>query len=154
METKTIGKFTITIKDGFTRKELPFYHEWIAALRSGKYPQGKDFLVSTYGEGEKQYCCLGVLSKIQDRLPDIGYRSDGYRGLSPSNPSYAALRACGSIPNCAYVTDSKNMVYRHLAYLNDKGATFNEIADIIEYSWQPVNESLPNKENPPTLCEV
>lgn len=36
--------------------------DWIAALRSGAYPQGRTAL-KTYDGG---YCCLGVLCKVKD----------------------------------------------------------------------------------------
>lgn len=49
--------------------------DWLAALRSGKYPQGKTFLL----DGDGNYCCLGVLATIQgcdliQLIPDLEER--------------------------------------------------------------------------------
>lgn len=45
-------------------KKLPiaFKEKWVAALRSGKYNQGKHELYS--GEDENSYCCLGVACRV------------------------------------------------------------------------------------------
>ncbi len=37
--------------------------QWVAALRSGKYKQGREYLGTIDGEGEK-YCCLGVACEL------------------------------------------------------------------------------------------
>jgi len=37
---------------------------WINALRSGDYKQGREKLVTEYADGTCRYCCLGVLSKV------------------------------------------------------------------------------------------
>lgn len=95
--------------------------KWLEALRSGQYKQGTGCL-----HGEDSYCCLGVFSKIQGRL-DGAY--DGIDGsgllLSDNNPHnfLNAVEICefGGLP-CS------------LASINDKGATFAEIADIIEFA--------------------
>lgn len=44
--------------------------KWIAALRSGEYPQGRKRLKSSDG-----YCCLGVLCAITGNNTDLEYRS-------------------------------------------------------------------------------
>lgn len=44
-----------------------FYNNWIDALESGKFSQGKASLLDT--TGENQYCCLGVACKTIN-IPD------------------------------------------------------------------------------------
>lgn len=53
---KTDLKFTKELKE-----------EWIAALKSGKYVQGKVDLIKTE-EGVTKHCCLGVLGEIHPEL--------------------------------------------------------------------------------------
>lgn len=38
--------------------------EWINALRSGKYEQGRNYLKTKNRHGVIKYCCLGVLCEI------------------------------------------------------------------------------------------
>jgi hypothetical protein len=38
--------------------------EWLEALRSGKFKQGKDALHKEDSNGTQSFCCLGVLGKI------------------------------------------------------------------------------------------
>jgi len=40
--------------------------KWLAALKSGKYKQGQEWLVQTEENG-KTYCCLGVLCHLWAR---------------------------------------------------------------------------------------
>jgi len=42
---------------------------WVKALRSGRYEQGHNSLVSKDG---KRYCCLGVLCKINNKFREWG----------------------------------------------------------------------------------
>lgn len=95
--------------------------KWLKALRSGQYKQGTKRLYDA-----DSYCCLGVLSKIQGRL-DGAY--DGIDGsdllLSVDNPH-------------EFLNDTEICsigAARNLAGINDTGATFAEIADIIEYAF-------------------
>lgn len=41
--------------------------QWVAALRSGEYKQGKSALRALDKKGELKYCCLGVLCDILGR---------------------------------------------------------------------------------------
>lgn len=38
--------------------------KWLKALRSGKYKQIQGFLTDSTDDGEKGYCCLGVLRDV------------------------------------------------------------------------------------------
>lgn len=48
------------------------FKEWIAALRSGKYKQGRAKLKQRDVAGEQTYCCLGVLCEVAglEEAPD------------------------------------------------------------------------------------
>ena len=123
---------------------------WLAALRSGKYEQGQHALrVPGEQAGQYAYCCLGVLCDVfqkttgQGRWVEAGniapFRSDNdefvataehdrndqvlpegvveWAGLDQANPDLPSL--AGADADC-------------LAAQNDSGATFAEIADMIE----------------------
>jgi hypothetical protein len=101
--------------------------QWIDALRSGKYQQGKKALRTD----ENKFCCLGVLCDIsgkgewryEEPIPDAPKRSrwayviDGFvsRDLLPHAPTFGIV----------YETV--------LSEMNDEGHTFEEIADYIQY---------------------
>jgi hypothetical protein len=43
--------------------------KWVAALRSGKYKQGRDQLKTVLEPGKPpQFCCLGVLKEIEPSI--------------------------------------------------------------------------------------
>jgi len=104
--------------------------DWLAALRSGEYTQGKDFLCRANGS----MCCLGVLRDTIDEgdwyfdEEENAWRStarkrddlDYDNGLTmPTSKTYKAA---------GLNEDTANM----LARLNDDGATFEDIAEVIE----------------------
>lgn len=110
---------------------VAFKAKWIAALRSGEYKQGTDFLCSS----DDKFCCLGVAcdllgvdwqqcpsgvwaanAKTSTLPPDLQYKL----GLGPTGFLYPRGEA--------------------LANLNDGGKSFLEIADIIEQNWHPTND--------------
>lgn len=109
---------------------------WLAALRSGEYPQTSRALRDGYG-----FCCLGVLCDIHTKTTGNGMWSVG-GSYSANNhtrgeiPPPAVVTWAGlNRPNPDVVkeeTQYDTIIYRSLAELNDRGATFEEIADIIE----------------------
>jgi hypothetical protein len=102
---------------------------WIKYLRENPDKQGTGYL-----ERNGKMCCLGVLCKIQNRPfteengATVFDLSSGV--LSPSNPLYCLLEHNGDlgIP-VDFVGEGLS---RNLATLNDWGATFDEIAWLIE----------------------
>lgn len=102
---------------------------WIKALRSGEYTQSHHALRTESG-----YCCLGVLCDLASK-EGIGewitvegkkiFRLKDGRRMADELPSDVILWAGVSGRN----PDTKG---GSLARLNDNGATFGEIADIIE----------------------
>ena len=119
--------------------------KWLAALRGGEYRQGDNVLMKQYGEDDKPaYCCLGVLCDIAVKEGlDIGvepYPSgndnniqitefDGAHEVLPhSVKTWAGLDDTN--PEVTIYTDGEEET-SSLAELNDNGATFAELADII-----------------------
>lgn len=108
--------------------------EWVAALRSGEYEQGREYL-NTKGK----YCCLGVLCEIAikhgldlpirtrrtySNISVIAYdqiehvlpaKVQKWAGLGSESPS-VQFNGCNTA----------------LAEMNDEGMSFERIADIIE----------------------
>ena len=132
--------------------------KWLTALRSGDYTQGRHYLATEREDGSGfDFCCLGVLCDIAVKegvipppvttLVEDG-RGQGFPGIDSSletrvlpypvikwagldlnNPWYVARHEECTLPGC----DCTGLVTREtLAGENDKGATFSEIADLIE----------------------
>ena len=100
---------------------------WIAALRSGKYKQGKKFLHQADGS----MCCLGVaavLFKPDEVEPVLLGEAYAYDNMFCTAPSYVCealgIEWAGSPRN--------HTINKSLAAMNDAGKTFEEIADIFE----------------------
>jgi len=102
--------------------------KWVAALRNGKYEQTTTVLRSA----ENEFCCLGVLCDLVDgerwsegvitiRLPEGSRFCHQYGEAAVFPPHAIVVRASLDID-----------VAHQLASMNDKGATFSEIADYIE----------------------
>jgi hypothetical protein len=119
---------------------------WVAALRSGQYKQTKEVLFNPETRG---MCCLGVACDLYAEETGDGWweRSDGgwvsdgdifyidgddgvYDILPPSRVAqWVGLSdPDGTLP----WLDSRG-VPATLSTLNDAGATFDQIADVIEY---------------------
>jgi hypothetical protein len=113
--------------------------QWVAALRSGEYRQGRGHLKKNT-DGENFYCCLGVLCEIalQDGLPLRehvgGNGATFFNGDDSFLPSEIAQWA--KLPNDNPSTSLRTIENVEenatLSYLNDTGKSFLEIADIIE----------------------
>lgn len=96
--------------------------KWVAALRSGKYKQARGRLRKINAKtGEARHCCLGVLCELY--VEETGKTTNMDRG-TPLSPVvfWAGLDgACANLPGGS-----------NLAVKNDKGASFAQIANIIE----------------------
>lgn len=130
--------------------------KWVAALRSGEYTQGKFSLKSEDG-----FCCLGVacdiyaketgLGKWQESTEEyLGKYSLSYNFINKEDKMIGkfcipkeVMSWLGFEPtpqkidfklkrNLKITTPEETVDSRSLAYLNDHGATFTEIADAIE----------------------
>lgn len=112
--------------------------KWVKALRSGKYKQANDFLV-TLDDDEKAvgFCCLGVLAKItgyeiEDMAEDVVLDPDKYKkcGLEndtglPVNKDEGRLKI-----------EINDQYYDSLAAANDEGVSFKAIATWIEKNYK------------------
>lgn len=121
---------------------------WVAALRSGEFEQGKDYLCE-----DGKYCCLGVLSELAVRdgviapaeaidvpsggtIPGLAF--DGERHHLPQsvakwadiNPEYDDWEGDVVYDPDPYVLFGDRD--QTVSELNDKGMTFPELADLIE----------------------
>lgn len=89
--------------------------QWLKALRSGDYLQGKQRLRSELNK-KVFYCCLGVLCDI-----GFGTWEEKTKGIiSYPDPDYI------------YKIELKTSDMFLLAKMNDDGKSFDEIADWIE----------------------
>jgi hypothetical protein len=132
------GKFAINLPANYKKISLPFFKEWVTALESGKYRQGRRLLCQINNK-KATYCCLGVLSKIQGRLikTDFGFEDtiSSYVGtLKINNPTYFVLNKNGLFPEGVTVTvDDSIMSCTTLATCNDNAKlSLKDIAKIIK----------------------
>lgn len=118
--------------------------KWLAALRSGEYKQGMNCLMQESPEGERSYCCLGVLCDVSDtgewEQRTVGgevqeqfyWRSMDNQGRPTINtadvPDHLA-KPWGLLERSEPLSDKQS----RLMHMNDDGQfSFNEIADWIE----------------------
>lgn len=123
--------------------------EWLDALRSGKYRQGRDVLKSS---GDS-YCCLGVaceLSDVGSWTPvngSYGYKIEDLDTAITLMPRAVAkeldlpekMNTYGltSISNDVFVFSSPDDVFMvRVSTMNDDGYLFAQIADAIEYTYE------------------
>lgn len=91
--------------------------KWIAALRSGEYKQGTDWL---YDPQKDSYCCLGVLQKIVDP-----------KFLEGEEKEFPTAGVCTTVGLMDEIYNPN--VCQALANMNDvKLYSFDQIADWIE----------------------
>lgn len=107
--------------------------KWLEALRSGEYEQGRQFLRTR----DNEFCCLGVLCDLAvkagvieeptaDGWGEYRYGDGGEQsGLPDEVSDWAGI-------DTQLGRFSHGGVDTALAFLNDRGTPFSEIADIIE----------------------
>jgi hypothetical protein len=106
---------------------------WVEALRSGDYKQGEGVL----RDGDGNYCCLGVACElaVKDGVEmDVYTPEDGstlYDGQAIVCPRKVQDWLRLAERHGAH-RDHVSRDTRYLTTLNDNGATFAEIADLIE----------------------
>lgn len=108
---------------------------WIEELRSGNYPQGQSALCWTL-EGEKKFCCLGVLcemigaktapSRLDRCLQPLGIKTVYVFG-DALEINELPRKVFESLTGLLW--DAQNL----LMHLNDGGASFDQIASYLEY---------------------
>ena len=106
---------------------------WVDALRSSEFTQGRGALRTK----DNRYCCLGVLCDLYLRQTNddvsweyhdvfLGYGLYGEKAVLTEK-----VIKCSGIVNYNGKINVNN-VETSLVSLNDKGCSFNEIADLIE----------------------
>lgn len=143
---------TVEIPEDFQRVKFTGVNEWTKALRSGKFKQGVGklcVLKSKMNRPENaEYCCLGVLSKIQGRLQydeladnfyDLDEEPQAGESLGSSNPlcditaeTMGDLQDSFDISCSISPEESASITCGSLADLNDEGVPFRTIADILD----------------------
>lgn len=105
---------------------------WVAALRSGKYPQGRRALRSNEG-----FCCLGVLCDLHSQETGHNWEYHSIKDgrwigtyFSSGDTCPAEVRMWAGLTCSNPIIDSQGAI--PLSFINDDGATFEEIANLIE----------------------
>jgi hypothetical protein len=117
--------------------------KWLNALRSGEYKQGIGALrKATEDENgkydDKEYCCLGVLCDILEpkkwKVSDNGYGvkewGNGNEAEPTAFPREKLMEELGL--NKVVSRSSDDTIAQKLAFMNDEGKTFTQIANWIE----------------------
>lgn len=96
---------------------------WLKALRSGEYQQGRSHL---YNKEENTWCCLGVLCHV------IGVEADALnqRGMPYELDTQPKLPKATELSTDFGIRLPGNK-WEELSHLNDTGKSFKEIADLI-----------------------
>jgi len=103
-----------------TKFRLPrqFADKWLAALRSGEYMQGQDYL-----KHNGRYCCLGVACAITE-------------GVEIVEPEAQMIIYADEIKNIHLIpkelTGMRNSLPIELSTMNDNGSDFKQIANWVE----------------------
>lgn len=101
--------------------------KWLAELRGGRYPQGRNYLL----DNEGNYCCMGVLACVAGYGPE---EIQCMEGLDEIKCDLLGVwdRSESSMTFSPIVPKSHTTLQRKLAGMNDSGKSFAEIADWIE----------------------
>jgi hypothetical protein len=105
---------------------------WVEALKSGEYSQGTGGL----RDGDL-FCCLGVLCDIHAKETSSEWAAptfksfSSYSGYTVTLPTKVAKWA-GLENNDPIVKSPSGTDEEHLSVLNDGGATFEQIAGLID----------------------
>lgn len=118
---------------------------WAAALRSKRYKQGMGKLCTLSMQGgESKYCCLGVACELYQDATDNSLDTSALSGSDTERKYYNGQSnylpdkvkdwlgldtVYGTLESPLIIGDK---TVSNLAWGNDNGLTFNQIADIIE----------------------
>ena len=103
--------------------------KWVSALRSGDYKQTQNRLHNEYG-----FCCLGVLCDLYGKENNVEWEPSTHYKNAYAFQNMATIlpRSVMEWVGVEEVNPYVNGGPFTLGELNDKGFTFNEIADLIE----------------------
>jgi hypothetical protein len=110
--------------------------QWVDALRSGNYLQGRGELVSC----DNEYCCLGVLTDLYaiEHGLEFTVNTEHLKNQANNDMLSREVMRWAGLDECNPSISSSDVDYEaynnptSLAELNDAGAGFNRIADYIE----------------------
>ena len=105
--------------------------KWVAALRSGRYKQGRGALQSS-----DSFCCLGVLCHLASEEGVQVHKSDEGIIKGSQLGAQASVKDWAQIADCHSCFTSFANGNTSLTYLNDVGFSFQEISDEIEKYWE------------------
>ncbi len=110
-------------------KELAM--KWVAALRSGKYVQGKSYLKS-----DGKHCCLGVLCEIEglpqiDGLVITAFSAPDGKSEYEVYPGKSLTTKSGAFKRFIKLK-GRSAAFYELTAMNDAGVSFKTIAKLIE----------------------
>lgn len=102
--------------------------DWVAALRSRKYKQGRFYLKNF----DDEYCCLGVLCDIIDS-------SKWEKTTKEKNPAWTSsngekLRTSFNNKDLEKIGLTEKEQDKLISLNDDNSATFSQIADYIEHN--------------------
>lgn len=120
--------------------------EFVKALRSGKYEQGKGRLRTK----DDKFCCLGVACDVMGtewKLSDEGYQDSYFNMMPPEAKNYFGMATYGDFDKEKFlITDNVGIKQYALWSLNDMhNYNFNQIADIIEGSEEYYRKNYKNE---------
>lgn len=118
----------------------PVKKKWLKALRSGKYPKGKESLVEMKKDGKtiKGYCCLGVLTdlyiKESPKTRKWGVTAQYSNGGLPLEvQNWAGLdRSIPYVSTRKYETESLSTLNDGDKYSRLRARPFTQIANFID----------------------
>lgn len=107
--------------------------QWLTALRSGEYAQGSQRL----RRADDTYCCLGVLCDLAVKAnvipaPEASYNGGSYEYGANLNSAFLPREVSQWADVDRFGQQHDNGTSHDLAKMNDDGATFETIADVIE----------------------
>lgn len=139
-----------------TAEQLERIRDFVAALRSGDYPQTHSQLGNTDAEGVKKYCCEGVAAERYGE--QLGYEvkwTPSGKLLLNTDADYAendfwvkmGLVGKTEYPSTSFfifnlpgeqtlLNTARQSSITYMA-LNDDGFTFNQIADLVAWQFLP-----------------
>lgn len=126
-----------------------FYREWLKALRSGKYKQGKKRLITVKPDGTCLHCCLGVACEVLglergEKYSEGGYMYDGNH-VSASLPAAIA----GAVGLFRQLNSGKALTDSLIHDNDTRRRGFKDIANRIETRILPkLDEETLNSEVP------
>lgn len=122
---------SIKLLDDFKPTPIRGRNAWIAALRSGKYKQGKHVLRNLQDE----YCCLGVKRDLEGAKWEK-YTLDNFYEDNNNTGCYSGPEPLGTNGNLSVTVIFNGDYVKCLTALNDCNATFDEIASVIEIYYE------------------